>query len=258
MNTKLSITSHGEDNKNLKKNKNRKLSSTIWLDRHIKDPYVINAKKNGYKSRAAFKLLEINEKFNIFDKKNLVNSYIIDLGSAPGSWLQVISKLQPQASIIGLDLQEINDTLPPNVKFFRGDFQDYNFLQVLYNYIAGQNNLSSLTATQITAPYPSAIQKSEWLFASLIVSDMAPATCGDKKADHLRISQLARDALNFAAIHLCPEGNFVVKMFQGEKNNEIFNLAKTMFKKITWFKPKSSYADSKEIFLVAMHKKADF
>jgi 23S rRNA (uridine2552-2'-O)-methyltransferase len=212
---------------NIKTAKGRKISSTKWLYRHINDPYVSMANEAGYRSRAAFKLIEINEKFKIFSaaKKDCA---VIDLGCAPGSWLQVLSKkLNPDCKIIGVDLKEIDCNDINNAVAITGDFTDPKTLQIVKEEALDKN-------------------------IKLIISDMAPNSCGDKQTDHIRITVLANEVLDFVAKSCAKGGNAVIKVIQGNMSKDLNDRAKSMFTKINWYKPKSSYADSAEIYLVML------
>lgn len=212
---------------NVKTAKGRKISSTKWLYRHINDPYVGMANEQGYRSRAAFKLIEINEKFKILSaaKKDCA---VIDLGCAPGSWLQVLSKkLHPTCKIIGVDLKEIDCSDIDKAVAITGDFTDPKTLEMV------KNETSEKTI-------------------NLVVSDMAPNACGDKQTDHIRISVLANEVLDFVAESCSKGGNAVIKVIQGNMSQDLNNRAKSMFSKVHWYKPKASYTDSAEIYLVML------
>ena len=203
----------------------RRSSQTQWLQRQLNDPYVKEAKIQGYRSRAAFKLLEINEKFKIFSghEKN-----IIDLGGAPGSWSQVVQQLSKGNKIIAVDLLPI-DSLQ-GVQTIEGDFTDLEIQQEITDYFSG---------AQI----------------NIVLSDMAANTTGHKATDHLRIIDLCEQALIFALKHLAPGGHFVAKLFQGGADQDLLHLLKINFKTVKHFKPESSRANSAELYIVAMHRK---
>ena len=210
--------------KKLKTAKGRKLSSTKWLQRHIKDPYVNLASLEGYRSRAAFKLLEIEKKFNIIHNTEIV----LDLGSAPGSWLQFIkNKISNSSKIIGVDLKGIEDI--DGVEFIKGDFCDPETWKKITILLDNKK-------------------------ADLILSDMAPQSSGNKQIDHLRIISLAKNSYEFAKIFLEKNGNFIVKIIQGGKEKALLQEMQKEFKKVRFFKPKASYSSSSEIFIVALHK----
>jgi 23S rRNA (uridine2552-2'-O)-methyltransferase len=195
-------------------------SSTKWLQRHINDPYVDLAKKDGYRSRAAFKLLEIDEQHHILKNK----SCIVDLGCAPGGWLQVASrKCKKDATIIGIDLKNIDPI--EGVHIICGDFYDEDNV----------NKIKELMPNK----------------ADLIMSDMAANACGNKQTDHLKIMALVEIALDFAQQNLAPGGDLIAKILRGGYDGEIIRMAKAKFESVKTFKPSSSYSDSAEIFLVA-------
>lgn len=209
--------------------KGRKLSSTKWLQRQLNDPYTIMAKQQNYRSRAAFKLLEIETKYPLIKKaKN-----IIDLGCAPGGWLQMCQELAPKSNLIGLDLLDIEPM--NNVTFIKGDFLSDEIRKSLYDIIAKENN----GKTQV----------------DLILSDIAPATCGHKNTDHLRLINILENILQFCILHLKENGSFVGKIFFGSENDMIIKAFKQHFKTIKYIKPKSSHKESTEQYLIAMHKK---
>jgi 23S rRNA (uridine2552-2'-O)-methyltransferase len=202
--------------------KGRKLSSTRWLQRQLNDPYVEMAKKDGYVSRAAYKLLEIEEKYNILAQSKKV----IDLGSAPGSWSQVLSHKLNIEKIIAVDLLEMKPL--SRVEFIQGDFRDE---------IIQQNVLSILDQSKL----------------DLILSDMAPNMLGHKQTDHLRIIALCEEVIFFAVHHLSQNGNLVIKAFHGGEFSDIIHHCKTLFEKVTLFKPKASRSDSAEIYMICLN-----
>ena len=199
------------------KNKNLKLSSRNWINRQINDEYVIKAKKNGYRSRASFKILEIQEKYKIVNNQSIV----IDLGAAPGGWSQVISPICKK--ILAVDLLQIDPL--PNVDFIQGDFLDNNCT----NSINEKLNNSKV---------------------DVILSDMAPNTCGIQIVDHLRIMNILEHVYDFAKIVLNDGGILVAKVFQGGAFNEINNKIKKSFKQVYNFKPKSSRKKSTELYII--------
>ena len=216
---------------NVKTAKGRKISSTQWLLRHINDPFVQKAKEGGYISRAAFKLLEIDEKFKLIKNSLKVGRAFVDLGAAPGSWLQVLVEKTAADSlkIFGLDLQQINYS-HEKITTLTGDFTDPLLLQSLQNH---------LTEERI----------------SLIISDMAPNACGDKKTDHIRIMTLANEVLSFIEQSLVVKGNALIKVLQGSLSQELNKTARKLFNEVHWYKPKASYADSTELYLILLQKK---
>ncbi|MDR0625616.1 MAG: RlmE family RNA methyltransferase [Holosporales bacterium] len=206
-----------------KNKKKRTNSSREWILRQVSDPYVAKAKKLGYRSRAAFKLLEIDEKFMLL-KGNLT---VIDLGCAPGGWLQVVSqKLRRNDGnrIIGVDLRCVE--LIPGVTVLTGDFtEDTTVLRILEE-LSGQR-------------------------ADLILSDMAPDSCGIPSVDHDRVVGLVRNCLLFCSSALKKGGSFVTKIFHGKEEIGVLDEMKHNFAKVQHFKPAASRGKSAEIYLVA-------
>ena len=204
----------------LKSRKKRTQSSRDWLIRQLNDPFVQKAKQAGYRSRAAFKLLEIDEKYKILKP----GSRVIDLGAAPGGWTQVIAKkVLPKGVVIALDLQDILP-FPEQVTIIKGDFEEESVRQQLSEHIAE---------------------------ADVVVSDMAAAACGIPAVDHLRIGNLLGAAINFATNHLTVGGSFVAKVLMGGTEAELLKLLKSHFSQVNHFKPDSSRKDSAEMYVVA-------
>ncbi|MDR2781191.1 MAG: RlmE family RNA methyltransferase [Holosporaceae bacterium] len=198
---------------------NRSLSSRLWLDRQINDPYVKLAQKEGYRSRAAFKLMEMDDKFRLI--KNA--KHIVDLGAAPGGWSQVLAQRSADdAKIAAVDLLPFNPM--EKVQQFLGDFE--NFQTDIMDYL-GQK-------------------------ADLIISDIAPSTIGHAQTDHLRIMNLVDSAYLFAENALQKGGAFIAKIFQGGKEKLFAEALKNDFQKVCFFKPKSSRNLSSEIYIVAI------
>ena len=198
--------------------KGRKTSSTRWLKRQINDIYVEEAKKKGYRGRAAFKLIELDEKLNILGK----GKRIVDLGSAPGGWCQVAAQKGCE-KIVALDLLEQDEL--PGVDFVQMDFMDDDAPDVLKEMLNGQ--------------------------ADVVLSDMAPNTTGHKQTDHLRIMAVVEAAYYFATEVLKPGGTFVAKVFQGGAQNTLLAEMKKDFKTIKHIKPPASRKESSEQYLVA-------
>ena len=209
----------------LKNPKKHTPSSQRWLTRQLNDPYVSAAKEQGYRSRAAFKLKEIDDKFKIFHP----HQRVLDLGCAPGGWLQVVSertglkKADSVLTIIGVDLLE---TLPiPGAHLIQGDFLNDEILQHTLEILGGK--------------------------ADVVLTDMAACTTGHVRTDHLKIMALLEAALNCAEQVLRPGGSFVGKIFQGGTENSLLKRLKQLFTKVSHFKPKSSRKDSAEMYVVA-------
>ena len=209
--------------------KGRKLSSTNWLRRQLNDPFVKLAKQKGFRSRAAFKLLEIDEKFCMFNPGDVV----VDLGSAPGSWAQIAvdktnankqSTKEKIGRVLGIDLKPV---LPiSGAEFYVCDFLGEDFLINFDNIL--------------TTP------------ADVIMSDMASNSTGHRKSDHLRIMALCEAAAFFSFDYLRPGGNFVAKVLAGGAERNLQISLKNNFKKVVNFKPKSSRSDSSEKYVVAL------
>tara|TARA_B000000460_G_C21339814_1_gene316538 strand:- start:34 stop:657 length:624 start_codon:yes stop_codon:yes gene_type:complete len=203
----------------LKKNK----ISKNWINKQKKDIYIIESKKQGYRSRSAFKLIEIDQKFNFLSNTKL----FLDLGSAPGGWSQVASKKVKNGRILSVDIKEM---LPiSNVIFLKGDFTN----------LETQNNIINFFNTQVDA----------------VVSDMAPNTTGNKELDSIKTGNLCLNALEFSCKILNFKGVFISKIFMGSVFKEIEIQAKKLFKVVSFFKPKSSRKESKEIYIFCKNLK---
>jgi 23S rRNA (uridine2552-2'-O)-methyltransferase len=198
-----------------------KKSSVAWLQRQAHDPYVERAKKEGYRARAAYKLIELNEKFHFLKNGQVV----VDLGAAPGSWSQYIAREFPKSRVIAMDLLPIKPI--PGVEFYEGDFTTDEALSWLENQI-NQNKVDA------------------------VLSDMAPNTTGHQKTDHLRQMTLLEYAWDFARQTLKPGGTFVAKSFTGGTTNELLADIKKHFDKVAHIKPASSRKDSVEMFIIGL------
>ncbi|MCB1532021.1 MAG: RlmE family RNA methyltransferase [Alphaproteobacteria bacterium] len=201
--------------------KGRKTSSTRWLQRQLNDPYVEEAKKYGYRSRAAFKIKEIDEKLDLLRPGMIV----VDLGAAPGGWCQVALE-KKCAKIVAIDLLEI-DSLG-GVDFVQMDFMDNDAPDKLKDMLGGSD-----------------------VQVDVVMSDIAPNTTGHKQTDHLRIMAVVEAAYHFACEVLKPEGVFVAKVFQGGAQNTLMAEMKKTFKSVKHVKPKASRKESSEQYLVA-------
>jgi 23S rRNA (uridine2552-2'-O)-methyltransferase len=202
----------------LKTAKVRTASSQAWLERQLNDPYVAEAKAKGYRSRAAFKLTEMDDRLRLIRR----GARVIDLGSAPGGWLQVLAE-RGAGAVAGVDLLPV-DPLPP-ARLLQADFTDPAVGPKLVELIGG-------------AP-------------DLVLSDMAPNTTGHRQTDHLRIIGLIEAAAEFAEGVLKPGGAFVAKAFQGGETAEVIAALKRAFGDVRTVKPKASRAESSEVYLVA-------
>ncbi len=206
----------------VKSAKGRKNSSTRWLQRQLNDPYIQEAGRLGYRTRAAFKLLEIDEKLKLI-KPDMT---VIDLGAAPGGWLQVAVEKKAR-KVIGLDLLPIDPM--PGVTLLQMDFMDDDAPEQLINAL-GEG-------------------------ADLVLSDMAPNTTGHRDTDHIRIMALVEAAYYFALDVLKPGGCFLAKVRQGGAQHELLAQMKKDFKTIKHVKPPSSRKESSEQYVVAIGKK---
>lgn len=199
--------------------KGRKTSSTRWLKRQLNDPYIVEAEKQGYRGRAAFKLKELDEKSGLL-KQGMT---VIDLGAAPGGWCQVAA--EKNCKIIAIDLLEIDPL--PEVDFVQMDFMDDD------------------------APDKLKAMLGEGKLADIVLSDMAPNTMGHKQTDHLRIMAVVEAAYYFAIEVLKPEGAFVAKVFQGGAQDTLLKEMKKTFKTVKHIKPPASRKESAEQYVVA-------
>jgi 23S rRNA (uridine2552-2'-O)-methyltransferase len=201
--------------------KRPKTSRAWWLDRHVHDPYVKLAQKEGYRSRAAYKLLGLNEK----DRLLTPGMTVVDLGAAPGGWCQVVARrVGDKGRVIGIDLLEMAPM--EGVTLIQGDFSTDEGLKQVEALLNGEK-------------------------ADLVLSDMAPNISGVKAADQARHYALAELALEFAIHWLKPEGIFVVKVFQGSGFEDYFRRVKASFRQVVTRKPDASRDESRENFLVA-------
>lgn len=205
-----------------------KKSSVAWLQRQAADPYVARAQREGYRARAAYKLIEMNEKFHFLKNGQVV----VDLGAAPGSWTQYVMRDFPRSKVFAMDLLEIKPI--PGVEFYQGDFTTDAALDWL---------VEKLQLPADVAQHGS---------VDVVLSDMAPNTVGHKKTDHLRQMVLLEYAFDFALRALKPGGVFVAKSFTGGTTNELLKQIKEKFESVHHIKPPSSRKDSVEMFIVAL------
>lgn len=206
--------------------KNRSISSTQWLNRHLNDEYVLRSQKDGYRSRAAYKLEEINKKFSLLKP----SQNIVDLGAAPGGWSQIAAKIiGKKGRIVAIDLLEMPQI--ENIDFLQGDFCDPANIGLILTKFHGK--------------------------IDVILSDMAPNTTGHKGTDHLRIIDLCERVFNFANLCLANDGSMVIKIFQGGAEASILGQIKQKFREVRHFKPNSSRKESSEIYLIAKGFKRD-
>ncbi|MDK4533596.1 23S rRNA (uridine(2552)-2'-O)-methyltransferase RlmE [Kingella kingae] len=203
----------------------RSKSSSAWMHEHVNDPYVQRAQKDGYRARAAYKLLEINEK----DKLIKNGTALADLGSAPGSWSQIAAKLVgKEGKVFALDILPM-DALD-GVDFIQGDFREESVLAQFEN-LLGNRPLD------------------------LVICDMAPNMSGNAVMDQARSFYLCELALDFAQNHLKTGGNFLVKVFQGSGYQEYMAAMKTVFATVQTRKPDASRNRSSEIYLLGKNKR---
>ena len=210
--------------------KRRKSSSTTWLKRQLNDPFIAKSKLDGYKSRAAYKIIEINDKFRILSP----GANVIDLGAAPGGWSQVAAKIiksdtaSSKNKLVAIDLLPMESIA--GVTSFEKDFFDEDAKDFIINSLDGR-------------------------LADVVLSDMAANTTGHSQTDHLRILDLCENALVFALTILKPGGCFVAKIFRGGAENDLLTMVKQNFEKVKHFKPESSRKESSEFYLIALNKK---
>ena len=191
------------------------MKSKDWLNRQKRDFYVKKAKKEGYLSRAAYKLIEIENKFNL-----IANSKkILEFGAAPGGWSQVSLEINPKIEITAIDILDLKIN-HPQINFYKDDFLNFEYNKKVNYY-------------------------------DLILSDIAPNTTGHQSTDHLRIATMLFDIIELLESVLVNDGSFITKIWKGSEEKEIINLLKKKFKFVSYFKPDSSRKDSAEIFIVS-------
>ena len=200
----------------MRKSKKSKKSNT-WKIKQHRDQFFKKSKSLGYRSRASFKLIELNKKFKFIKK----NTNLLDLGSCPGSWSQVASKLISNGKILAIDIKKMEPVA--NIKFLNCDIFDKNTKRQIVDYFKGD--------------------------LDVIISDMAADTTGNKSLDSIRTNQLCSEAIDFSTKILKKNGVFVSKLFMGDDFIEVKNFAKSTFKEVNFFKPESSRNESKETYL---------
>jgi 23S rRNA (uridine2552-2'-O)-methyltransferase len=203
----------------VKTGRGRTSASTRWLERQLNDPYVRRARAEGYRSRAAYKLIELDERFNFLKGAKR----IIDLGIAPGGWSQVVRKQVPGAAIVGIDLLPVDPL--DGVTILHLDFMDDRAPEMIGEALGGS--------------------------ADLVLSDMAANTVGHPQTDHLRTMGLVEAAVDFACTILRPGGGFVAKVLAGGADNDLVALLKRNFTAVKHAKPPASRKDSSEWYVVA-------
>ncbi len=208
-----------DPDKRVRSGRKRSQSSIQWLERQLNDPYVKQAQLDGYRSRAAYKLLGLDERFNLLSKANRV----VDLGIAPGGWAQVVRRKRPKAGIVGIDLLETDPI--EGVTILMMDFMD--------------DKAPALLEAALDGP------------PDLVMSDMAANTVGHKQTDHLRTIGLVETAADFAINTLEKGGNFVSKVLAGGTDKDLLNLLKKHFTSVKHAKPPASRKGSSEWYVVA-------
>ena len=191
------------------------MKSKEWLDRQNRDFYVKKAKKIGYVSRSAYKILEIEKKFKLINN----SKNILELGSAPGGWSQVIFELKDTVKMYAFDLLDMKFK-HPNMKFIKENFLTYDYSKIPHKF-------------------------------DLILSDIAPNTTGHQTTDHLRMSSIIEDIISVLDLIALPSSSFVFKIWKGSEEIDNINKLKKKYKKVSYFKPQSSRTKSSEIFIVA-------
>ena len=191
------------------------MKSKEWLDRQNRDFYVKKAKKIGYVSRSAYKILEIEKKFKLINN----SKNILELGSATGGWSQVVFELKDTVKMYAFDLLDMKFN-HPNMKFIKENFLTYDYSKIPHKF-------------------------------DLILSDIAPNTTGHQTTDHLRMSSIIEDIISVLDLIALPSSSFVFKIWKGSEEIDIINKLKKKYKKVSYFKPQSSRTKSSEIFIVA-------
>ena len=191
------------------------MKSKEWLDRQNRDFYVKKAKKIGYVSRSAYKILEIEKKFKLINN----SKNILELGSAPGGWSQVVFELKDTVKMYAFDLLDMKFK-HPNMKFIKENFLTYDYSKIPHKF-------------------------------DLILSDIAPNTTGHQTTDHLRMSSIIEEIISVLDLIALPSSSFVFKIWKGSEEIDIINKLKKKYKKVSYFKPQSSRTKSSEIFIVA-------
>jgi len=203
----------------LRSSRRRRASSTRWLDRQLNDPYVQEAQRAGFHSRAAFKLAEIDDRFHILR----AGLCVVDLGAAPGGWSQIAVDRVGAGNVIALDREEMAEVA--GVRFLKGDFLETETVERLHQELGGG--------------------------ADVILSDIAPPTTGHAATDHLRIVAAAEAVVDFAEAVLNPGGALVIKVFQGGTEKELLARLKQAFETVKHVKPPASRKESPELYVVA-------
>jgi len=223
-------SNRGMGSRRLKTAKGRRLSSSLWLQRQLKDPYVLRAQREGLRSRAAFKLIELDDRFHVLKR----GGRVVDLGAAPGGWSLVAAERVAAGQsggghIVAIDLQEIEPIV--GVDFLHLDFMAEDAPARLVEALGGA--------------------------ADVVLSDMAAAATGHTRTDHLRIMALLEAAVDFACSVLAPGGAFIGKVLRGGTERELLQRLKRDFAEVRHVKPPASRKDSAEIYVVALGFRGD-
>ncbi len=232
----------------IKNSKKRKLSSRQWLSRQLNDQYVVKAKVEGYRSRAAYKLLEINEKFKLLKP----GMKIVDLGAAPGGWSQVTAKIigsdkldaNNNSMIIAVDLLEMEAIA--GVECLQKDFYAEDTQKIIMEILEDKSNIGNTATASLGQPSNK---------VDMVMSDMAANTIGHAATDHIRTLTLCEEAFEFALKILKPNGHFIAKIFRGGTENKLLSKIKLNFQIVKHFKPAASRKESTEAYLIALNKK---
>ena len=207
----------------VKSGKSRTLSSKLWLERQLNDPYVARAKREGYRSRAVYKLSEIDDKYRFLK----MGGRVVDLGAAPGGWSQIAAKrtgaAEGKGRVVAIDILDMDPV--PGVDFLKLDFLDPAAPDILKERLGGK--------------------------ADVVLSDMAANATGHRKTDHLKIVALVEAAAQFASEILQPGGAFLAKVIQGGTEGELLAMLKRDFTSVKHVKPQASRADSAELYMLA-------
>ena len=210
-------------NERVRTAKGRKLSSSRWLERQLNDPYVAAAKRDGLRSRAAYKLIEMDDAHGFLKP----GARVVDLGAAPGSWSQIaagrVKSAEGQGMVVALDILDMDAI--PGVEFLKLDFEDDDAIGQIHSRLGKH--------------------------ADVVLSDMAPGATGHKRTDHLRIIGLTELALDFAKDVLVPGGTFLAKVWQGGSERELLQTMKRLFATVRHVKPEASRKDSSELYVLA-------
>lgn len=209
----------------LRTSKGRSVSSTKWLNRQLNDPFVAQSKQDGYISRAAYKLIEINDKFSILSS----DKNVIDLGASPGSWTQLLGRLGVK-NIIAVDLKSLE--VQTDAHFVQGDFRERIIVDEVLSKLGGRQ-------------------------ADVVLSDMAHNASGNKVLDSACMSGLWDAAFEFAKLALKNGGTLVIKIIQNGYERELVNAMRKVFESVKFFKPQASRSDSSEIYVVALNYKVE-